>query len=104
MKKQKPENQIAAPIVLRNLIRRTMAFALAMTLGGAMTNGRAADADALPGLGVQPVEYFYTGKPYDADSKSYTFRSRNYDPKISRWTAPDPTGFPDGVNGCLLCQ
>jgi len=98
MKKQKSENQSAAYRVLRNIVGRTMAFALAMTLGGALTNIRAADADALPGLGVQPVEYFYTGKPYDADSESYTFKYRNYDPEINRWTSTDPSGFPDGAN------
>jgi len=66
-----------------------------------MTNIRAADADALPGLGVQPVEYFYTGKPYDVDSESYTFKYRNYDPELNRWTTVDPSGFPDGANNQL---
>lgn len=55
----------------------------------------------LPGMGVQPVEYFYTGKPYDADSESYTFRYRNYDPELNRWTTVDPSGFPDGANSLI---
>ncbi|MCK9588017.1 MAG: RHS repeat-associated core domain-containing protein [Terrimicrobiaceae bacterium] len=54
--------------------------------------------DSLPGLGVQPTEYFYTGKPYDSDTESYTFRYRNYDPELNRWTTMDPSGFPDGAN------
>lgn len=47
--------------------------------------------DGLPGMGIQPVEYFYTGKPYDADSESYTFKYRNYDPELNRWTSVDFT-------------
>ena len=54
--------------------------------------------DKLPGLGLQPVEYFYTGKPYDADTETYTFKYRNYDPELNRWTTADPSGFPDGAN------
>lgn len=41
----------------------------------------------------------YTGKPYDADSGTYAFMFRNYDPELGRWTAADPMGFPDGPNG-----
>lgn len=47
---------------------------------------------------LQPVEYFYTGKPYDADTKTYTFKYRSYDPELNRWTTADPSGFPDGAN------
>ena len=47
---------------------------------------------------LQLVEYFYTGKPYDADTETYTFRYRNYDPELNRWTTADPSGFPDGAN------
>ena len=54
--------------------------------------------DKLSGLGLQPVEYFYTGKLYDTDSETYTFKYRNYDPELNRWTTADPSGFPDGAN------
>jgi len=57
-----------------------------------------AKQDSLPGMGVQPAEYFYTGKPYDSDTGSYTFKYRNYDPELNRWTTMDPSGFPDGAN------
>ena len=81
--------------------RRNRKRLLAATLLGLTTTlPLAADTpqDTLPGLGVQPVEYFYTGKPYDADSESYTFKYRNYDPELNRWTTADPSGFPDGAN------
>lgn len=55
-------------------------------------------SDKLPGLGLQPVEYFYTGKPYDADTETYTFKYRSYDPELNRWTSADPSGFADGAN------
>ncbi|MFA7345745.1 MAG: RHS repeat-associated core domain-containing protein [Terrimicrobiaceae bacterium] len=57
-----------------------------------------AEQKSLPGMGVQPAEYFYTGKPYDSDTVSYTFKYRNYDPELNRWTTMDPSGFPDGAN------
>ena len=60
--------------------------------------------DKLPGLGLQPVEYFYTGKPYDADTETYTFRYRNYDPELNRWTTADPSGFPDGANNQIYVR
>lgn len=57
---------------------------------------------AVPGVPVQPVSYFYTGKPYDADLGAYTFNHRNYNPEIKRWTSADPSGFPDGANNYIL--
>ena len=54
--------------------------------------------DSLPGMEVQPAGYFYTGKPYDSDTGSYTFKYRNYDPELNRWTTMDPSGFRDGAN------
>lgn len=54
--------------------------------------------DEIPGVSAQPTEFFYTGKPYDADLGAYTFKNRNYDPHIKRWTSADPSGFPDGAN------
>lgn len=98
MKKQKLENQSAAYRVLRNIGGRTLALAMALTLGGAMATATAANTDSLPGLAAQPVEYFFTGKPYDADSESYTFKYRNYDPELNRWTSADQLGFLDGIN------
>jgi len=50
---------------------------------------------------LDKAEIFYTGKPYDADAQEYIFAARNYDPKTARWTATDPSGFPNGVNNGL---
>jgi RHS repeat-associated protein len=41
---------------------------------------------------------FYTGKPYLAESGSYAFKYREYNPEMGRWTTIDPSGFPDGAN------
>ena len=41
---------------------------------------------------------FYTGKPYLAESGSYAFKYREYNPEMARWTTVDPSGFPDGAN------
>lgn len=41
---------------------------------------------------------FYTGKPYLAESGSYAFKYREYNPEMGRWTTVDPSGFPDGAN------
>jgi RHS repeat-associated protein len=76
--------------VLKTLVTAT---AVALTLLGSY-----AHADNIPGIAEQPATYFYTGKPYDNDLGAYTFAARNYNPAINRWTTPDPSGFPDGVN------
>jgi RHS repeat-associated protein len=44
---------------------------------------------------------FYTGKPYLAESGSYAFKYREYNPEMGRWTTVDPSGFPDGANNRL---
>ncbi|HEY5791656.1 MAG TPA: RHS repeat-associated core domain-containing protein [Chthoniobacterales bacterium] len=54
----------------------------------------------LPGISSQLREYFFTGKPYDADIGGVIFKYRNYDPSQNRWTSMDSSGFPDGVNNC----
>jgi RHS repeat-associated protein len=41
---------------------------------------------------------FYTGKPFLAESGSYAFKYREYNPEMNRWTTVDPSGFPDGAN------
>ena len=41
---------------------------------------------------------FYTGKPYIAETGSYAFRFRLYDPDLSRWTSTDSSGFPNWAN------
>ncbi len=69
---------------------------LCAALAGLTNN---ATADELPGLAVQPASYFYTGKPYDEDLASYVFLYREYNPELTRWATPDPSGFPDGANG-----
>jgi len=47
---------------------------------------------------LSPEEICYTGKPYSKELGVYVFNYRNYDPQTSRWTTPDPSGFPDGAN------
>jgi len=79
--------------------RSRLAPLLAGTLATVMLPLAAhATQNSLPGMGVQPAEYFYTGKPYDSDTESYTFKYRNYDPELNRWITMDPSGFPDGAN------
>ncbi len=71
---------------------------LGLALIGAMVAQATKAADKVPGVGVQPDTYFYTGKPYDADLGSYVFACRDYNPQTNRWTTADPSGFPDGAN------
>ena len=47
---------------------------------------------------------FYTGKPYLAESGSYAFKYREYNPEMGRWTTVDPSGFPDGANNRLYAS
>ena len=47
---------------------------------------------------------FYTGKPYLAESGSYAFKYREYNPEMGRWTTVDPSGFPDGANALSYCK
>ena len=47
---------------------------------------------------------FYTGKPYLAESGSYAFKYREYNPEMGRWTTVDPSGFPDGANNSLYVK
>ncbi len=62
-------------------------------------------SDIHSGFGIQDSEFsaavFYTGKHYDEDLQSYHFLYRNYSPTKGRWTAADPSGFPDGPNQWL---
>ncbi|MDX2227250.1 MAG: RHS repeat-associated core domain-containing protein, partial [Verrucomicrobiae bacterium] len=51
-----------------------------------------------PGTDNHASGVFYTGKHYDSDLEAYNFLFRNYQPGTSRWTAADPSGFPDGAN------
>lgn len=81
--------------------RTGLLIAILLGLAGILPLAASTGQDGLPGMGVQPVEYFYTGKPYDADSEGYTFMYRNYDPELNRWTTVDPSGFPDGANNQL---
>ena len=65
---------------------------------------KAAAADALAAKQGNPASStsaFYTGKPYVQETGSYAFMFRQYDPKLSRWTSTDPSGFPDGANNLL---
>ena len=65
------------------------------------TKAKAKPEETIPGAGVQPAAYFYTGKPYDEDLGGYVFTCRTYSPAMNRWTTPDPSGFPDGANPFL---
>jgi RHS repeat-associated protein len=51
-----------------------------------------------PSASSQEAGVFYTGKPYLAESGSYAFKYREYNPEMGRWTTIDPSGFPDGAN------
>jgi RHS repeat-associated protein len=51
-----------------------------------------------PSASSQEGDVFYTGKPYLAESGSYAFKYREYNPEMNRWTTVDPSGFPDGAN------
>lgn len=51
-----------------------------------------------PSASSQEGDVFYTGKPYLAESGSYAFKYREYNPEMGRWTTIDPSGFPDGPN------
>ena len=55
--------------------------------------------DTLP-----PEDVCYTGKPYNKELGAYVFNARNYDATISRWTTPDPSGFPDGANNSVYVK
>lgn len=82
-----------------NLKRTTLTLlAACLAFGGTLTHRATAGTEPLPGLPMQPDEYFYTGKPYDADLDAHLFLYRNYSPEIARWTSADPSGFPDGAN------
>jgi RHS repeat-associated protein len=47
---------------------------------------------------------FYTGKPYVTNNGGYVYKYRTYNPEMTRWTALDPSGFPDGPNNYLYVQ
>jgi len=62
---------------------------------------KAAAADALAAKeanSAPSTSAFFTGKPYVQETGSYSFKFRQYDPKLSRWTSADPSGFPNGAN------
>lgn len=54
-----------------------------------------------PALDIPKRVGFYTGKPYDSETVSYTFKYRNYSTNSMRWTTVDPSGFPDGPNNSI---
>jgi len=66
--------------------------------GKTTAKSKAKTEEAIPGAAAQPATYFYTGKPYDEDLGGYVFNYRTYSPGLNRWTATDPSGFPDGQN------
>ncbi len=44
------------------------------------------------------VSTFYTGRVNNTELGEYLFMFRSYDSGLTRWTTPDPSGFPDGAN------
>ena len=63
-----------------------------------MMTKAAAEDDLAAKKTTKESTVFYTGKPYIAETGSYAFRFRQYNPELSRWTTVDPSGFPDGAN------
>ena len=51
-----------------------------------------------------PKRYRYSGKERDEESELYYYGSRYYAPWIGRWTACDPAGLRDGLNGFTFCR
>lgn len=81
------------------VISVTSALAAPTSNTSALLNPEAkAKQTAAAKAALDKAEIFYTGKPYDADAQEYIFAARNYDPQTARWTAADPSGFPDGAN------
>ncbi|WP_369230800.1 SpvB/TcaC N-terminal domain-containing protein [Streptomyces sp. R21] len=58
------------------------------------TSYRSADSAAQTSL----KRYRFTGKERDTETGFTYHGARYYAPWLARWTAPDPTGFPDGTN------
>ncbi|MGW0875341.1 SpvB/TcaC N-terminal domain-containing protein [Streptomyces sp. NPDC002740] len=58
------------------------------------TSYRSADGAARTSL----KRYRFTGKERDTETGFTYHGARYYAPWMARWTAPDPTGFPDGPN------
>ncbi len=42
--------------------------------------------------------YLYTGREYDAETKTYYFRARAYDPETGRFLQRDPAGYVGGLS------
>lgn len=61
----------------------------ASVVGASSTKYSASSPNSIP---------FYTGKPYIAETGTYVFKYREYNPEMARWTTVDPKGFPDGAN------
>jgi RHS repeat-associated protein len=57
-----------------------------------------------PSASSQEGGVFYTGKPYLVESASYSFKYREYNPEMGRWTTVDPSGFPDGANNQIYAN
>jgi len=59
-----------------------------------------------PGSGLPAGNFLprFTGKHFDPDLHAYSFLFRNYRPDLARWSAPDPSGFPDGPNQWAYCN
>ncbi|HEX8523203.1 MAG TPA: RHS repeat-associated core domain-containing protein, partial [Tepidisphaeraceae bacterium] len=53
------------------------------------------DTDGLTDVGWV---YLHQGGRWDTETKLYSFRHRDYDPKLVRWTEQDPAGYRDGLS------
>ena len=82
------------------------AFGEVLTGSGSARVSRSPEGVSLDGSSKGEVSdssspIFFTGKIFDSGLQAYHFLYRNYSPTQARWTAADPSGFPDGPNQWL---
>lgn len=71
-------------------------------LGSTLALGEKTITATAYGEGLESARY--TGKPYIPELGTYAFQYRNYSPTTNRWTTPDPSGFPDGLNNLIYVE
>lgn len=71
-------------------------------LGSTLSQGEDSITATAYGEGLEGARY--TGKPYIKELAAYNFQYRNYSTENNRWTTPDPSGFPDGVNNLAYAE
>ena len=65
-------------------------------LGNTLSQGNHDFASTAFGEGLEGGRF--TGKSFVKELDSFVFQYRNYSSILSRWKAPDPSGYPDGGN------